>query len=232
MNKDQNDQIRMFRTVDGILVSNHTIVLTIPGLNEAHIALMNLVGDTDVQHLGQSDKGLDKTALKQAARVVLNGSYTKVSRAAVAYGTNSKDPKEKLFKEKFRYTDTEIENMTEMEIFNNAYILYGDAFPIAAKLTPFVTVEEVEKLKQDADDYYLLLPQKRVQVSKSVTATRNLEADIFNAKKMIKDTIDPLMGPVEFLNPDFFRSYQIARHLVTTPSGKKKIDPAKGAAKS
>jgi hypothetical protein len=224
MDKGQDKHIRMFRSVLGILDSNEKTVATIPGLKKAETDLDNIVNDSETHHQGQGNTGEVFTKQKNNARKAVNLSIKKVGNGVVATATSSDDPAIKILKEKHRRTDSEIDKLPEKDVFSTAYLLYADAKPIAAKLAPFVTEAEVDELKENADTFNALRPKKRVQLNKSTTSTRNLEEDVASGNLLIKDTIDLLMAPVEFMDKDFYTMYKYAREIVNLPTGSKKTD--------
>ncbi len=110
-----------------------------------------------------------------------------------------------------------------------AYTLFSDAFPYATQLEPFATADEVNQLKDKADNFNALLPQKRTQVSKSSLSTQNLEEAIAQIDLLLNDTIDILVKPWKTKEPDFFKAYKNARAIVDSASRKtKKPDETPG----
>lgn len=222
MDKGQMSKNKMHRAVSGILESNKEIVLATPGLTEAHIALDRWIDEASIHMQGQSKTGEELTLEKNNTRLELNKVYTKVSRAVVAYATNSTDAKEKLLKKMYSISDSKILKMKDIEMFNASYLLYGDAQAIESKLVPFATVDDIAFLKELADDFNMQIPRTRIQVSKSMTSTKNLEEAISNADAVIKDTIEALVNPYEFMQPTFFRTYKNARIILDAASRKRK----------
>ena len=220
MQKVQESKIKMARATSGILEGFEEIVTRTPGLNAAHIALKNLIGETERHNQGQMDKGTELTAKKNEARLALNVGTLKICAALAALGTVSTDPKIRILKEKYQIADSEIKKMREMPLFSYSYMVYGDAKPYATMLDPFATEAEVEELKTLADNFNALLPQKRTQLSKSSLSTQNLEDAIAQIDLLLKDTLDVLVKPWEYKEPDFFKAYTNARIIVDAASRK------------
>ena len=110
--------------------------------------------------------------------------------------------------------------MRDMPLFNYAYTVYGDAQPFATLLEPFASAAEVAELKTLANNFNALMPLKRTQLSLSALSTQNLEEAIARIDNLLKDTLDVLVKPWEYKNPDFYKAYTNARVLVDAPSRK------------
>ena len=222
MDKKQEARIKMSRTALGILNGFEEIVTRTPGLNAAHSTLDHLIEETERHSQGQLNDGLDLTTKKNDARLALETGTVKICASLAAYATASGDPELKSLKVKYQLTDTGIKKLRDMKLFSLAYTVYGDALPYAALLEPFATADEVEELKEQADNFNELLPQKRTQQSKSVLSTKNLEEAIDQIDLLLSDTIDVLVKPWEFKEPDFFNAYKNARTIVDAASRKTK----------
>ena len=222
MQKIQESKIKMSRSVSGILNSYEEIVMRTPGLNAAHDALDNLIAETERYNRGQLDIGAELTAQKNNARLVLETAIIQICAALAAYATVSNEPGVKKLKDKYQVSDSEITKMRDMPLFSYAYTLYDDAKPYATKLEPFATAEDIEQLKEKADNFNALLPQRRVQVSQSSLSTQNLEDAIAQIDLLLNDTMDVLVKPWETKEPDFFKAYKNARAIVDAASRKTK----------
>ena len=148
----------------------------------------------------------------------------KVCSALAAHATVSTDPAVKLLKAKYQVADTEVKKLRDMPLYTYANTVFADASPVAELLAPFAVGEDVAGLKTLADSFNPLLPQKHTQQSKSSLSTQNLEEAIARIDVLLNDTIDVLVKPWEYLEPDFFRAYTNARIIVDAPSRKGKGD--------
>ena len=222
MQKIQESKIKMSKSVSGILNSYEEIVMRTPGLNAAHDALENLIGETMLHNRGQLNNGTELTTQKNDARTVLETGAIHIGAAIAAYATGSNEPGVKKLKDKYQVSDSEITKMRDMPLFSYAYTLYEDATPYSTKLEPFATAEEIEQFKEKADNFNALLPQRRVKVSQSSLSTQNLEDAIAQIDLLLNDTIDVLVKPWETKKPDFFKAYKNARSIVDAASRKSK----------
>ena len=222
MEKKQEVRIKMSRAVSGILSGFEEIVTKTPGLNAAHIELDHLIGETERHSQGQLKDGTDLTTKKNDARVALETGTLKICSALAAYATATPNPDLKTFKIKYQLSENQIRRMRDMQLFSFAYTVYGDALPYAALLGPYVEADEVTELKDLADNFNELLPQKRTQQSKSVLSTQNLEDAIGRIDLLLVDTIDVLVKPWESKEPDFFKAIRNARFIVDAASRKTK----------
>ncbi len=109
-----------------------------------------------------------------------------------------------------------------MQLYAFAYTLFDDATPYAAQLEPFVTADDVAQLKDLADNFNTLLPQKRTQQNKSTVSTKNLEDAIAQMDLLLNGTIDILVKPWETKEAEFFNAYKNARTIVDSASRKTK----------
>ncbi len=220
MQKTQESKVKSARATLGILTGNEEIVAATPGLAAATESLAILVEETAIQSQGQMNTGTEFTKRKNDARAALTVAVIKVCAAVAAHATVSEDPAVKLLKTKYKVTDTEVKRMRDMPLVTFAKTIFTDASPLAELLAPFATEEDVVGLRDLADNFNALLPQKRTQQSKSSLSTQNLEDLISRIDLLLYDTIDVLVKPWEFINPDFFGAYTNARIIVDAPSRK------------
>ena len=220
MQKLQESKIKMARATSGVLESFEGIVSRTPGLSDAWNMLVDLIGETERYSQGQLAKGNELTAKKNEARAALVTGTLKICAALAAYATVSTDPKIRILKEKYQIADSEVKKLRDMPLFSYSYTVYGDAFPFATQLDPFASEGEVNELKELADNFNVLLPQKRTQLSKSSLSTQNLEDAISQIDLLLKDTIDVLVKPWEYKEPDFLKAYTNARIIVDAASRK------------
>ena len=220
MQKIQESKIKMSRSVSGILASYEEVVVRTPGLNAAHDALSNLIAETERHNRGQLNNGTELTTQKKDARIVLENRTIHIAAALAAYATASNDPALKILKDKYQVTDSEIRKKRDMPLFSYSYSLYDDATPYASMLEPFATADEVAQLKDKADNFNALLPQRRTQLSKSSLSTQNLEDAITQIDLLLNDTMDILVKPWETKEPDFYKAYKNARVIVDSASRK------------
>ena len=71
-----------------------------------------------------------------------------------------------------------------------------------------------------ADNFNKLLPQKSTQQSKTALLTNNIENAFARIDVLLNETIDVLVKPWEYIEPDFFRAYTNARIIVDAASRK------------
>jgi hypothetical protein len=221
MKKVQESKIKMARATSGVLESFNEIVARTPGLSDATGSLNDLIDQTGRFGEGQMSTGKELTARKNNVREPLVVSVLKVRAALAAFATVSTDPEVKKLKDKYQGADSEVKKMRDIPLFSYAYVVYGDALPIAAQLEPFALEAEVVELKDLADNFNSLLPQKRTQLTKSSVSTQNLEEAIARIDLLLADTIDVLVKPWEYKEPDFFKAYSNARIIVDAASRKK-----------
>ena len=220
MQKTQESKIKMSRAVSGILTAYEDVVLKIPGLNAAHIALENLIAETERHSKNQLNKGTGITALKVDSREVLEKAVIHICAAVVALSAATNDPELLILRKKYQVTDSEIIRKRDMELYTFAYSLFDDALPYASQLEPFATADEVNQLKEKADNFNELLPRRRTQVSISALATSNLDEAVTQIDLLLDETIDILVKPFETKEPDFYKAYKNARFKVVAASHK------------
>lgn len=225
MQKVQESKIKMARASAGVLESNNEIVSKTPGLNNAVLTLNDLIAEIVRHSMEQMKNGKELTKLKKDARTAFVTGILKIRAAVAAYATASTAPEVKKLKEKYQAADSEVRRMRDMPLFLYGYLVYGDAAPFAAQLDPFVTEAEVYELKDLADNFNVLLPKKRTQLSKSSMSTQNLEETLTRVDLLLTDTIDVLVKPWEYKEPDFFKAYTNARIIVDAASRKKQSSP-------
>ncbi len=220
MQKKQESKVKMARATRGILAANEEILAVTPGLAGATETLDILIEETVFHSQGQMNTGTELTTRKKQARAALIPSILKVGAAVAAHATVSENPDVKLLKAKYQIADNDVKKLRDMPLYVYANMLFTDANPLTELLAPFATEEDVAGLKMLADGFNALLPQKRTQQSKSSLSTKNLEDAITRIDVLLEDTIDVLVKPWEFIEPDFFRAYTNARIIVDAPSRK------------
>ena len=220
MQKKQESKVKSARATLGILTGNEEIVTATPGLAAATESLAILVEETGIHSQGQMNTGSEFTTRKKETRNALTMAVIKVCAAVAAHATVSEDPAVKLLKTKYQLADTDVTKLRDMPLVTFANTVFTDASPLAEQLSPFAVEEDVVGLKALADNFNALLPQKRTQQSKSSLSTKNLEDVISRIDLLLNDTIDVLVKPWEFINPDFYGAYTNARIIVDAASRK------------
>lgn len=213
MNKKFISKIKMARSVSGIIDSFPDIEAQTPGLQSAHEELDDRISDTEKYQRDQSNKGTEITTMKNEVRKALELIYRKISSSFVAFSIVSADVKVKALGKKHDISKSDVTHFTETELFARAYVLYGDVLPYADKLLPHATADDVDGLKETADDFNIYLPKKRTQVGISMVATQNIEEAVEKIDLLLKETIDKLVKPWEFSASDFFKAFKNARVL-------------------
>ncbi len=226
MKKQQESKIKMSRAVAGILNGNAELVNITPGLSDALGTLENLITETGQYNEEQLNKGIELTAGKNEARTQLTTATLSICAAMAAYGTTTDSPEAKALKTKYQVKDTEIKRLRDMQLFTYASMVFADAEPLAAQLEPFATAAEVANLKTLADAYNATLPKKRTQQSISKLSTQNLQKTIDRIDDLLMNTMDVLIKPWEYKEPDFYQTYHNARQLVDAASRKAKPEEA------
>jgi hypothetical protein len=224
MNKVQLNHHNMFRTVDGTFDHHSAEVEATPGLKEAAVRLKGLNIDVESYNLKQVKRNTGVTAEKNAIRELLIPVTAKTCAAIVAYATNTNNTN---LKTQFKYKKGDFSKMRNQDLYTNAINIYNNALVHGQKLAPFATTDDIAKIKELADQYHALLPQNRTLTSQGVTTTANLQGTINTIMDLITNTIDPLMSPLEYSHPDFYRDYKNARKIVDHGSRSKHTDDDK-----
>jgi len=186
-------------------------VETIPGLSKANTKLKGLQMDGQVYNQSQEADTTGVTAEKNIVRGTMEVAMRKVCTAMIAYATNEDNMQ---LKAKFSYSKGDFGQMRDQDIHTTASNIYDNALPYADKIGPFATAEDIATVKALADRFIALLPMHRTLTSKGATSTINLQGTIDSIMALITGTIDPLMKPMEFTQPTFYRDYMNARKIV------------------
>lgn len=222
MDKRQESIVKMSRSTSAILTSFAAVVTKTPGLSDAHLELDKRLADVEKYLQKQIPEGTNITTVKQHTRDSLEECFRKINSALCAFATLSTDPLIKSLVEKYKYTKSEIEHMKDMTLFSTSYVLYGDALTHVAKLVPYATPEDVEELKDLADDFNIYLPQKRTHIDLRSVATQNIKEAVDGIVGLLKETIDKLVVPWEFKEPDFYKAFKNSRKIPDPPTIKRK----------
>nr|WP_319512540.1 hypothetical protein [uncultured Draconibacterium sp.] len=212
MNLNQINKIRMFAASSMVLSNHSTLFASSEVLNQKLQTfggiLTQLEGYRQVQE--QNTSGL--TLSKENLRGDVENLSLRVSVALIAYATATGDAN---LKRMAKYTPSKLAKVSDVVLCDIAENMITMATPIVAALEIyFVTQAELDTLHQKTLDFKAAIPQNRVATSSRKASTATIDQLIRDANNILKNEIDPLVQPFQFINPDFYQQYKNARIII------------------
>lgn len=93
--------------------------------------------------------------------------------------------------------------------------MYSLATPLKKKLERFfLTKAEFEALDLLLDKFKMSIPEKRVATGISKVSTANIQETFKAIDLLLKEELDSLMLPFQFVEEDFYDEYKSARIII------------------
>jgi len=202
----------MFGAVNQVLEDHSALFASSAVLTQTHQLfkeqLTGLEGHRQVQEEAISGLTLEKDQL----RYDLNQLVQRVTAALAAYATATKDVN---LRKKVKYTPSYLNKVSDPELYDISVVIYNLAVPVVAGLEPyFITQAELDAMQQKIAGFKLAIPQNRVATGARKASTTNIGALIAETSRLLRDEIDTLMLPFQFMQPDFYAKYKNARIIV------------------
>ena len=222
MNKTQINKSRMYGATD-LSLDTHSILFAEYGeLVTAHQRLKSALEVININRQVQEADNSGLTKGKTELRKDLIRRILRFSGALRAYATGIKDID---LKTKANYSFSDLRNSADSVLLDIGVLLFELADPIRSGLLRFsMGDDEFTSIASLLIDFKQAIPQKRVASNVSKVSTSNISDVYKSLDKLLKDEIDELMLPYQFMQPDFYNAYKNARTIVNY-SGRGKSKP-------
>lgn len=212
MTLDQNNKLRMFSTTYTVL-SNYSSLFEGSAVLQSKISLLgdnmtDLEKERQQQELATSGLTLSKDNLRSELEILI----LRISAALVAFATGVSDAN---LKKKARYTPSRLRRASDLELCDIAVNMLKLATPLIAELgVYFITQEELDLTDLKVTGFKEAIPQNRVATGTRKASTANINDLIRKTNRLLKEEIDALIQPFQFIQPEFYQQYKNARIIV------------------
>lgn len=177
-----------------------------------HQEFTNLLSKLEGYRQQQEQSTLGLTESKEILREQVENLILRVSVALVALATGTGDAN---LKKKAKYTPSKLAKVSDPVLCDIAKNMVALATPVLAGLAVYFTTQaELDALQQKTSDFKLAIPQNRVATSSRKASTASIDQLIHSANALLKEEIDALVQPFQFLYPDFYQQYRNARIII------------------
>ncbi len=212
MNKKQINKSRMYFACDLILDNHNDLISTMPELQAAHNLLKNklvlIEQYRQVQEVDSSGLTINKTKL----RIELSNSILQFSDVLKTYSTIIKDD---VLKNKAWYNSSHLVRSSDPIIYDIGLLLYNLALPLKVELERFTLTQAVfDSMEVLLNSFKKAIPEKRIATGTSKISTANIKETFAALDKLLKEEMDILMLPFQYINIDFYNEYKSARNII------------------
>jgi hypothetical protein len=217
MNKRQNNQLRMFDTVNVTLDNHSRDFSDLTGLVTSHQKLKGNISAIKQLQCQQETNYAGLTENKIQVRAALLKPLAGLSAALVAYAGTTGDNELKV---KARVTESRLRYATDTKLFATGTLLAELATPLQNELAAyFITPEKLTEIGDLLTQLNNAMPKKRVADTEGKVLTTNLR-DLFRSTgDLLKKEVDVLMLLFAETHPDFYNAYKNARIIIDYAGG-------------
>ena len=208
----QINKSRMYRATNLVLANHSELFAQLGDLVLAHQRLQDKLDVIDQNRQVQEadTSGLTKSKLEKRNELIRR--ISQFSAALVAHATSIKSIE---LKTKATYTASELRTAPDPVLYDIGILLLnlaGNYKPELGKY--FVGAPEFESLESMLADFKEAIPQRRVATSIAKVSTGNIGETFNEIDKLLKEEIDVLMAPFQFIYIDFYKEFKNARKIV------------------
>ena len=201
----------MYNTVIAVLEKNSGTWKEMPAFSRAYEAFKGTVGKINtVRTVQAGNKGvaMDKAAIKAA----LAEKALQVGGAIQAYADSSDN---QTLREAVSFTLSELMKSRDGVMSDRSKLVHDKAKLHATALAEYgITKTDILALKAMLDRFNALIVEPRKVISESKTATREIEALMKEASKLLKNRLDKMMLKFKAGAADFYSTYRNARIII------------------
>ena len=213
MNKTQERKFSMYEVVYALLMGTvASIIDQMPLMSDAIVTLGNNI--TSISGFGNTQKKSKEgvTDVKDFMRNHLILEILEVSKKVGAYATNTANMV--LLKE-VKYSKSAIEKLPENILVIVGNIIYEKAKDNLADLATYgVTADVLAVFRKSIDEYDNSIPKPRTSIVVKKIATNNLKSFFAATDALLNDTMDVLVGVVQYSETDFYANYINSRKTI------------------
>lgn len=222
MNLRQVNKTRMYNATNRVLDNYSTLFEQAEVFKDRHQAYKDLLSQIEdyrqVQEAATSGLTIEKDQIREALTVLI----LRVAAGLKAYATGAKDAN---LKKKAHYTPSRLNQASDPVLYDIGLLIYKLALPFNGQLDVyFVGQAELDALQQKLVEFKTAMPQNRVATSTRKSSTTNISTLMQQIDKMLREEIDVLLLPFQFMHPDFHEQYKNAR-IIIDYAGRSKSEP-------
>ena len=211
MDSNQEDHYGMYLKVDSFLVTNATGLAFNPAIATTRTVLNSLISS-----IAQADSTATRnitgfTAAKNEHRLQQLTQFKLIRAALMGYYTANPDIKAKTL---IKFTDTDIDEFRDPDIFIKTDQLLDLALPIKTLLVPYgVTGAQVDALQTLNDAWPALEPSGRMEEAVNKASGEDVDRYMEQTRTLLDNTLDSYLKVVQYNDPNLYSQYQTARMI-------------------
>jgi hypothetical protein len=207
MTKIQEQKLKMYIAIITLLEANVGILSKIPNGNVYLTELKNLV---DLILADIKLQGSVSTATKKALRKKLEESALSVSEHLVVFADDRKDS---ALMDAVKFNKTELRQVTETQLLNDASVLYDKTQAFLSELAVYgITAAILADFANDIALFRQSIPETEISKQESKDVTEKVNTDFDRADEVV-DSLDLRMELVKKESPVFYTDYQNLRKI-------------------
>jgi hypothetical protein len=207
MTKIQEQKLKMYIAIISLLEANVGILSRIPNGNVYLTELKRLV---DLILADIKLQGPVSTATKKALRKKLEESALSVSEHLVVFADDRKDS---ALMDAVKFNKTELRQVTEILLLNDASVLYDKTQEFLSELAAYgITAATLSDFANDIALFRQSIPDTEISKQESKDVTIKVNTDFDQADEVV-DSLDLRIELVKKESPVFYTDYQDLRKL-------------------
>jgi hypothetical protein len=219
MNKDQEDNLNMYQSVDSVLQTHNAVwAANVPfsgAVQELEDNIDEIEDLRDIQETDNTGITEDKDNKRQALE---DDTYTIGS--AIAFYASTTNKRELL--KKINFGRSELSKARDNELPGMSNQVLEEANTNAAAILPFgITGPMIATFQNSIATYVSYIARPRQALTKSSAATEQLPPFFVNTTNLLEEQLDKGMELFRVSNPDFYTQYFNARIIVNSPTLKR-----------
>ncbi|MBN1650794.1 MAG: hypothetical protein JW857_05675 [Bacteroidales bacterium] len=219
MNKNQINKSRMYFACDLVLDNHSDLVNALPEFLAAHENLKNKLLLIEQYRQVQEVDSTGLTLNKSKLRVDLSKLILQFNSVLKAYAAINKD---EVLKTKASYNASSLTRSSDPILYDIGLLLLNLATPLKLDLERFfLTQESFDSLASILEKFKTAIPEKRIAVGTSKLSTKHIQETFAAIDLLLKEEIDVLIAPFEFMHEDFYNEYKNARIIIDYAGGGK-----------
>jgi hypothetical protein len=172
----------------------------------------SLLGDVRTIRLVQERDNKGKAITKSETRDQLTSIVYKVISATKTHARITKDND---LLEVVNYKISDLSNARDNILIDIATLIHDTALPLKTQLAKYLVTEaEILSIITLKDQFLAQLPDPRVAIGASKTATKELKDKFLEIDNLLKNDIDVFMEIFQSSQPNFYEQYKNARIIV------------------
>lgn len=211
------DKLSMFEKIDTFFQTNLTNLSTsVPILATAYTDFRAKLDAILVSAQASSEDTTGYTVDKANKRKALEQLAIKITRALTAFASISNNA---TLRAKIDFNKSDLEKMRDNDIYTSSKLIEDYATQFAGNLGQYgISAMDISDLGIKLKDFFEIIQTPKVKIEVRSSYFQQLEIQIADEDKHLKEVLDPLMGVLEFDEPLLFSQYKKARSIDQTGS--------------